>query len=458
MIKANRQPLVSQQNSDKAISSIDHFFRKFNMGTLLNRGSIQKTRGASPLTILASIFSLAFIGKNFFRGIVLSESESFGKDAAYEFLKCPRYNWRKVMLSLSVKLFSFFNTLTSDTRKKVLIIDDSPYDRSRSKKVELLAKVYDHAEGKYIKGFRMLTVAWSDGVSLLPVDFALLSSKDKKNRYQDITKSHDKRTCGYKRRMEALTKATELLEPMVNRIASYRIKFDYILADSWFGWPKLIIALRSHAHVICMIKKTSKVYYGFGGRKLDVKGIYRNLKKRRGKAKILSNAIVTLPDGKTAKLVFVRDRKKKGWLVILSTDTQLPDEDVVRLYGRRWDIEVFFKMSKQYLKLTKEIQARDFDSLIAHTTIVFMRYQFLAYEQRMQTDDRTFGYLFYACCDEVKDIAFIESLHRILTLAIDRLRKAGEFSEKMYRKLIDAIIGQAINYFSLGVHDCQRTQ
>ena len=53
-------------------------------------------------------------------------------------------------------------------------------------------------------------------------------------------------------------------------------------------------------------------------------------------------------------------------------------------------------MAKQHLKLAKEIQCRDFDALIAHTTIVFMRYLFLAYQCRMETDYRTFGDLFYA--------------------------------------------------------------
>ena len=90
---------------------------------------------------------------------------------------------------------------------------------------------------------------------------------------------------------------------------------------------------------------------------------------------------------------------------------------------KRWDIEVFFKMAKQHLKLAKEIQCRDFDALIAHTSFVFMRYMFLSYQCRMETDDRSFGDLFYACCDEVKDISFIEALYRILTLACDRVKR-----------------------------------
>jgi IS4 transposase len=119
---------------------------------------------------------------------------------------------------------------------------------------------------------------------------------------------------------------------------------------------------------------------------------------------------------KPAKLVFVRDRRKKDWLALLSTDVCLPNEDIVRIYGKRWDIEVFFKMAKQHLKLAKEIQCRDFDALIAYTTIVFMRYIFLAYQGRIETDHRSFGDLFYYCCDEVSDISFIGSTLQNLDL------------------------------------------
>jgi hypothetical protein len=56
------------------------------------------------------------------------------------------------------RLFSFFDPLTNDDRESVLIVDDSTYDRSRSKRVELLYRVWDHSTGRYLKGFRMLTM------------------------------------------------------------------------------------------------------------------------------------------------------------------------------------------------------------------------------------------------------------------------------------------------------------
>lgn len=447
----------SQQHLAQITGATDHFFKNFKIATLLHRCGVKKAKGISALILLTNIFSLAFSGKNFYQGIVKNKALEFGKDAAYEFLKEPRNNWRKILLSVGAKIFDFFDTLTDNSREKVLIIDDSSYDRSRSKNVELLARVYDHAEKKFIKGFRMLTLCWSDGASAVPLDFALLSSKNKNNRLFGQKKEIDKRTSGYKRRAEAVTKATDLLPSMVERVGKSGIRFDYILMDSWFSWPKLIASLLPYAHVICMVKKTKKVLYKFQGQRLDVKAIYQRVKKRRGRAKILCSVVVKLSCGTPVRLVFVRDRRKKDWLVLLSTDTSLADEEIVRIYGKRWDIEVFFKMCKQYLRLVKEMQARDYDSLIAHTTVVFMRYQFLAYEQRMRIDDRTFGGMFYDLCDEVKDLSFIEAMHRILSLAIEKLRKSGTLDEEIGRTLIDAAMGAAIDFFRLNHLYCQRT-
>jgi hypothetical protein len=315
--------------------------------------------------------------------------------------------------------------------------------------VELLSRVYDHSTGRYLKGFRMLTVCWSDGVSCLPLDFSLLSSADKKKRLCDSRKAIDKRCCSYQRRQEATEKATEHLSTMVKRILSAGIRAQYLLMDSWFTMPATVTALAKDIDVIGMVKKTPKIHYRYQGINVDVMAIYRRLRKRPGRAKILASTLVELKDGRASKIVFVRDRRKKDWLALLSTDTTLSDADIVRIYGKRWDIEVFFKMAKQHLKLAKEIQCRDYDALIAHTTIVFMRYMFLAYQYRVESDHRTFGELFYYCCDEVSDISFIEALYRIMTLAVDRLKNTGDFCEETASAFFDAIMETALQCVGL---------
>jgi hypothetical protein len=436
-------------------SKIDDFFSRFKVATLMHQCGVRKHHGHSVRSLTKAIFTLPFIGKNFFRGIVLNNDASFGKDAAYELLKGETYNWRRILLTLGRRLFGTFNRLTSDQRESVLIIDDSPYDRSRSKWVELLSSVWDHSTGRFLKGFRMLTICWSDGTSCLPMDFALLSSADAKKRICDSRKNLDKRCCAYQRRKEATQKATEHLETMVKRILSSGVSAKYLLMDSWFTMPANVVALAKHLAVIGMVKKSSRIHYTFNDQSLDLKAIYRRLKKRRGRAKILASAHVMLKGTVPAKLVFVRDKRKKDWLALLSTDTTLADDEIVRIYGKRWDIEVFFKMAKQHLKLAKEIQCRDFDALIAHTSIVFMRYMFLAYQCRMQTDQRTFGDLFYACCDEVADISFMQAIYRILTLAADRLKQLDAFCEKTATAFFDAVMNTALQCVGLSKNNLQ---
>lgn len=114
-------------------------------------------------------------------------------DAADDVLKGSRSNWRRFLLIIGVYLYRFFDRLTDDERESVLIIDNSTYDRSRSKMIQLLSRLKDYTSGRFIRGFRMLTLCWSDGVSRLPLDFALLSSTDAAKRFCEATKLVDKR-------------------------------------------------------------------------------------------------------------------------------------------------------------------------------------------------------------------------------------------------------------------------
>lgn len=450
--------LSSPADSELPSSRVAAFFRQFNVVNLAGRCGISKAKGVTPGTLLITLVSLPFLGQNIYRAVVSNPRCAFGKDSVYDFLASSRFSWRRFLLQLSFKATTMLDSLTHKNRETVLILDDTTIERPRAKKVELLARVFDHCEGRFLKGFRMLTLAWSDGASLVPLDFALLSSADPCNRYQGVTKSVDRRSCGAMRRREATTKSTALLVPMLRRALATGIKARYLLMDSWFGLPSVISALCPLLPVICMVKRTPKILYGFGGKRLTLEGIYRLLKKRRGRAKVLASAVVTLNDGQNARLVFVRNRRKKDWLAILSTDTSLPEADVVRIYGKRWDIEVFFRTAKQFLGLEKGCQARDFDTLIAHATIVLMRYTILCVEQRRNNDQRTLGLLFHACCEEMRDLSYLESLKRILELTRDQLRQNGQWPEQVYHVLADGILEQTIDFLGLRVPVCQRTQ
>jgi len=443
-MQINEISFDEQVQEQRLSGSIANFFREFHVGTLLHRCGIRKLKGISPMIVLHCLFGLSFLGDNIFRHMVVKARQPFGKDVLYDFLRNERFNWRRLLLLLAARAVSFIDGLTGRDRQKVLIIDDSVIKRPRSKKVELLSRIYDHADGRFVRGFRMLTVGWSDGASFLPLDFAILSSKKEKNCFQGITKEMSKNSCGYKRRQESLTSSTDLLDPMVKRVLSQGIKAEYILMDSWFGMPAIISRLHKHLPVICMVKNTPKIHYGFSGMRLPLQAIYGLVCKRPGKAKLLASTLVTLSDGLPAKLVFVRNRKSNDWLAILSTDVELSDEKIVELYGKRWDIEVFFKVTKQHLNLENGIQARDFDSIVAHTTIVMMRHVFLTVLKRRQDDPRTLGLLFHRCCKEIEDLTFIEALRRVQTMLTDTLKQTGWWGKELSSLAADIVVKSII--------------
>jgi len=350
-----------------------------------------------------------------------------------------------LLLDLVTVMVRFMEVLTSEQREKVLIIDDSIYDRSRSKMVELLAWVHDHTANRSLKGFRLLTLGWSDGASFLPLDFILCSSADASKRLQGIRKELDKRCCGYKRRMEAMVKSTEHLETMVKRVLARGIRADFLLMDSWFAFPALLASLGKHLPVICMGKDMPKVLYSHQGQWLTLGRLFAASKKRPGKARILTSVVVETKKEQKLKIVFVRHRQKRGWLAILSTHIDLANEEIVRIYGKRWDIEVCFKMMKQHLNLERENQLRDFDGIIGHVTMVIIRYVFLAFEQRCHDDPRTIGSLFFACCEERRDLSLVEAMQRLLNLAFIKVRAAGIIAEDAILTIIDTVMGFAVD-------------
>ena len=133
----------------------------------------------------------------------------------------------------------------------------------------------------------------------------------------------------------------------------------------------------------------------------------------------------------------------------MSTDITIADEEMIRLYGKRWDIEVFFKMCRQHLKLVKEIQIRNYDGLIGHTSLVMIRYNILSLFQRESIDDRSFGDIFRVCYEELANITFIDALKRILELTMAVLRKTHNLSKKVTDSMLDVRMGEAIAYFGL---------
>ncbi|KKE79008.1 IS4 family transposase [Bacilli bacterium] len=443
--------IANNDQNNQMPTELKSGFNELEMLKHLRKAGITKGFGFSCAYLFQLLFCLIFEQKNWFRLLESKKSESLpGKDTIYRFLNYSKYNWRRFLLSLSASTISKVSRLTKNDRPKVLIVDDSAYERNRSKKVELLARCFDHASQKmrFYKGFRMLTLGWSDGATFMPVDFSLLSSK--KSKINDISNKVDKRTSGYKRREEALQTAPEQLPSMISRALSAGIDASYVLMDSWFTQQPLIQSIVEQGiDVIGMVKATNQRYL-VDEKRVNLKELYRLAKPASGNKSILHSIHTTMANGVPVKVVFVRNRNKRSeWLAILSTDCTLTETEIIRIYGMRWDIEVFFKATKSLLKLQKEFQGRSYDSLISHTTIVFSRYILLSWQNRCSTDDRTLGGMFYELCDEVNELDWAVALQQLIELLEDALNKTNKKFKKLIKSQLQYWFAGLPNYIKV---------
>jgi hypothetical protein len=435
--------MITDNNQNKQLpNELTTMFKELKVLKHLRKAGITKSFGFSFSYLFQLIFCLIFENKNWFRTLKSKRSTDFpAKDAVYRFLNQPTFAWRKFLLFLSLYTAQKVTKLTNHDRPKVLILDDSSYERNRSKSVELLARCFDHASQKmkFYKGFRMLTLGWSDGATFIPVDFSLLSST--KSQINGISSKVDRRSSGYKRRLEALQTAPEQIPNMIKRAMDAGMDASYVLMDTWFTQQPLIKSIKEQGLDVIGMVKNLKQRYLVDGQRVSLEQLYQLAKPVTGKKGILRSIYTTQANGVQVKVVFVRNRNKKSkWLAILSTDLTLSDQEIIKIYGMRWDIEVFFKTTKSLLKLQKEFQSRSYDALISHTTIVFTRYIVLSWQNRCNTDQRTLGGIFYELCDEINDLDWTVALQQLIELIEDTLKK----SNKNMRKLINGQLQQWI--------------
>ena len=447
--------IANNESKNQLPKELKATFDELNILKHLRNAGINKNMGYTCASIFKMIFCLIFEGKNWYMLLQGRKSDALPeKNVVYRLLNNPKYNWRRFLLSLSAATISKVSALTKSSRPRVLIVDDSAYERNRSKKVELLARCFDHASQKmrYYKGFRMLTLGWSDGSTFMPVDFSLLSSV--KAGINGINEKIDKRTSGYKRRKEALQKAPEQLPGMIKRALSEGINASYVLMDSWFTQSPLMKEIvEQGVDIIGMIKATNQRYL-VHGQEVGLKELYRLSAPTMHHKSILRSIHTTMSNGVAVKVVFVRNRNKRSeWLTILSTDCILTEQEIIRIYGMRWDIEVFFKTTKSLLKLQKEFQGGSYDSMISHTTIVFARYILLSWQHRCSSDNRTLGGMFFELCDEVNELDWAVALQQLVEFFQDALKKTNKKLRKLINRQLQDWFASLPNYIKVYLPD-----
>lgn len=413
---------LQKQFENKGIDSdINHALNELKFSGMLRKSNIIKQKGYGTQTLMFFIILLPFIKRtlcSFWTTQWINKQTEAQKDTWYRFLNNERFNWRKLVTCIALKVIGSSENVP--LKDKVLIADDSIGSKT-GKEMELVSYHYDHKSGKSILGNQYLQLGFHNGTNFYPLDMAMIASK---NRPNNNMKSMDKRTNGWRRRKEALSKKTDVLISMVQRAWDAGIDASFLLFDSWYAHDDVIHRVCNCGYgVICRLKR-GRVKYEYQGEKYTLKQLWQKFAKKRTsylsgfqvKAVCMN---VSLPKTGKVRILFVSDGRKE-WEALLSTDLELEASEILTYYARRWAVEVFFKDAKQMLYMGKE-QSKTFDAAIACHSIVMIRYLLLVYILNKRRLTSSIGSIFKNVVDEQQTRLFAD---KIWTYVKDQLLKS----------------------------------
>ena len=441
-----------------SVDAATRFINRFGIVKLLGDCGAYKEKGVPVRVILLYIFNLMFSPMSMYYQLKMGAfHEDFSKNTVYRFLGNIRMNWHLFMLRLSTIIIRHVVGLTEDKNYRyALLVDDTPLPKC-GKAMELVSRYFNHVTMGYDFGYRVLTLAWTDGVTTIPVRYSLLaSSYDEKVRGR-IRDDIDGRTLGARIRKLARTSMNDLTVRFACEAVKAGIPASIIAFDSWFAVPRTISRLMKEAEltVIARLKTNSKQHYEYNGKMINIKALYTMSNKRRGKAawKLSVNVNLLVKEKNKiieripVKLVYLPNRANtKEWICILSTDTEMEENEIIRQYGKRWNIECMFKCSKQYLRFGKDFQSPSFETQNAQVAIAFTRYMMIAIEQRESEDYRSCGELFMLFYTELQDITFIQSLSIIVALFKDGMKNLLGVTEEQIHAVVDYVVSALPGY------------
>ena len=433
---------TDENNNPEIQCKFGNAIKELGICRFLKQSNIRKKKGGSVYEIFQFLLLLVFQNCNLFHFLNSKKQDmAFSKNTYYRFLNEPGYNWQRFLTLLSARVIAYFSSLTHRERVKCLVLDDSVIERNRSKQVELLSWIYNHVTHRMVRGFNMLTLGWTDGYSFVPAAFNMMASADPGKHIMGAASGIDKRKSGYKRRREATCHKPDAAMAMIHNALKAGIQASYILMDTWFTNEPFINNILGEGLDVIGMLKDNKQLYCYQGRLYNLKALSKLVAFNRGGNVFGSITVTTKKFNLPVKLVFVRNRNKAGeYIILLTTDCSLSNSEVVRLYGNRWNIELFFRASKSLLCLGSEFQGLSYDMTVSSTAIVFTRYILLEWLRRKANDPKTICELFYVCCDDIQDIELCTALSSLVAIFVEGLRTEAI-------KITNTIKTQLINWF-----------
>lgn len=242
----------------------------------------------------------------------------------------------------------------------VLIIDDTIEEKAYTDENEIICWHYSHSKGRCVKGVNLLSCLARYGDIALPI------------AYEPVRK--DVLFCATKKvkRQSSISK-NQIFRSMIAQAITNKVKFEYILADVWFG------AKKNMEFIHYDVKK--KFIFGIKANRLIA---CSEEDKKKGQnlstLPLKDGEIVWLKDLSFPVALIVKIFKdgSTGTLYLVTNDLESSADRIYEVYQKRWRIEEYHKSIKQNAEKspTKVVRSQKnhiFASIIAYCKLEFLK-------------------------------------------------------------------------------------
>ena len=225
----------------------------------------------------------------------------------------------------------------------VLIFDDTVEEKPRMDENELIRRHHDHCTGRNVKGINMLNCLYHINNVSIPAAFDLIR---KPIRFSDLKTRREKR--------RSIVTKNELLRSMVDTCMKNRIKFKWILFDSWFS------SVENPEHIKLEYKK--EVIGALKSNRLVALTEEDQKNKRFTRIDQLDwpeqEAVTGWLNGlkfpvRLVRQIFTNKDGSTGTLYLACTLLTADRNTITTIYKKRWNVEVYHKSLKSNAALAK---------------------------------------------------------------------------------------------------------
>lgn len=265
-----------------------------------------------------------------------------------------------------------------------LILDDTQ-KRKRGKKMDAVTRLFLHAEKVYAAGHTIVGAVMSYRGVVIPCAVRLWAPKEfcRKTRRPDYGEEPVK-----------FRKITEIAGEMVRQARVPASAKVIVLFDSYYLCPAVIDACRERKFAYLGVAKKNRNFFP-DGRNRDKRKLGRygkSVLRRDGRSMKLgrrnyrlAERVGRLSKAGRVKLAFSRRGGESSWIVMATDHVRWSVKTILTHYLQRWGIEVFFKMSKQYLGLG-DYQVLRYRAVERYLHLVLIAYLLLTHQALREPD------------------------------------------------------------------------